>query len=70
MDNYPNITDSDNNLDYKLEMEVIGFFQLDIGEATKIKDEVLTSVSTWKAKASSIGLGRSEQKLMEPAFNL
>lgn len=65
-----NITDSDNSLDYELAMEVIDFFQLDSGEATKIKDEVLASVSNWKAKASSIGLGRSEQKLMEPAFNL
>jgi len=65
-----NITDSDNSLDYELAMTVIDFFQLERGQALKIKDEVLTSVGNWKAKASAVGLSRSEQKLMEPAFNL
>ena len=65
-----NITDSDNSLDYELAMETIDFFQLDRGQAAKIKDEVLASVGNWKAKASAVGISRSEQALMEPAFNL
>lgn len=65
-----NITDSDNRLDYELAMEVIEFFQLDRAQALKIKDEVLASVSHWKSKASTVGLSRNEQKMMEPAFNL
>ena len=65
-----NITDSDNRLDYELAMDVIEFFQLDHGQALKIKDEVHASVGKWRAQASAIGLGRSEQNLMEPAFNL
>ena len=64
-----NITDSDNSLNYELAMEVIDFFQLDNGQATKIKNEVLASVGNWKAKASAVGLGSSEQQLMESAFN-
>jgi hypothetical protein len=51
-------------------MDVIEFFQLDRGQALKIKDEVLASVGKWRAQASAVGLGRSEQNLMEPAFNL
>ena len=65
-----NITDSENRLEYKLAMDVIEFFQLDRWQAEKIKDEVLASVGKWRAQASAIGLGRSEQNLMEPAFNL
>jgi len=65
-----NITDSDSRLDYELAMEVIEFFQLDRAQALKIKGEVLASVSNWKSKASAVGLSRSEQQMMEPAFNL
>ena len=65
-----NITDNDNSLDQNLAMEVIEYFQLNRGQAQKIKDEVLASVANWKAKASAIGLSRSEQKMMQPAFNL
>lgn len=65
-----NITDSENRLEYELAMDVIEFFQLDRWQAEKIKDEVLASVGKWRAQASAIGLGRSEQNLMEPAFNL
>lgn len=65
-----NITDSDNRLDYELAMDVIKFFQLGRVQALKIKDEVLASVGKWRAQASAVGLGRSEQNLMEAAFNL
>lgn len=65
-----NITDNDNRLDYNLAMDVIEFFQLDKKNANKIKDEVLASVSQWKTLATDIGIGRSEQQLMEPAFNV
>ena len=65
-----NISDSDNSLDYNLAMEVIEFFQLDSGQALKIKDKVLTSVANWQLIASAVGISRSEQKMMEPAFNL
>ncbi len=65
-----NINDKDNSLDYELAMEVVDFFQLNSTQARKIKGEVLASVGNWRAKANAVGLGRSEQKLMEPAFNL
>ncbi|MDO8345135.1 MAG: HipA domain-containing protein [Cellvibrio sp.] len=65
-----NITDSDNRLDYNLAMDVIEFFQLDKITANQIKNEVLASVNNWKKVAAEIGISRSEQQLMAPAFNI
>ena len=65
-----NITDSDNRLDYDLAMEVIEFFQLNKTAANKIKDDVLASVSQWEKCATNIGISRSEQQLMQSAFNI
>ncbi len=65
-----NITDSDNSLDYGLAMEVIEFFQLNRGQALKIKDEVLAGVGGWRSKASDVGISRGEQQIMGAAFNL
>lgn len=65
-----NISDNDNSLNYDIALEIIDFFQLDSEHALKIKDEVLASVAKWRSVASAIGIGRSEQKLMEQAFNV
>ena len=65
-----NISDNDNSLNYDIALEVIDFFRLSREQALKIKDEVLTSVAEWRSVANAIGIGRSEQRLMEPAFNL
>lgn len=65
-----NITDNDNRLDYNLAMDVIDFFQLDKKIAAQIKSEVLASVSNWEKVAVDIGISRSEQQLMAPAFNV
>jgi serine/threonine-protein kinase HipA len=64
------ISDDDNSLDYGLAMEVIDFFQLNAVEAQTIKDEVLASVRRWGKAATRVGISRSEQKLMAPAFNV
>ncbi|MCY4361958.1 MAG: HipA domain-containing protein [Gammaproteobacteria bacterium] len=65
-----NISDNDNSLNYDIALEVIDFFQLSREQALKIKDEVLAGVAEWRSVASAIGIGRNEQRLMEPAFNL
>ncbi|NIB39093.1 type II toxin-antitoxin system HipA family toxin [Pseudomaricurvus alkylphenolicus] len=64
------ISDDDNSLDYGLAMEVIDFFQLNAVEAQTIKDKVLASVRRWGKVATRVGISRSEQKLMAPAFNV
>ena len=65
-----NISDNDNSLNYDIALEVIDFFQISKGQAIKIRDEVLASVAEWRPVASAIGIGRNEQRLMDPAFNL
>lgn len=65
-----NISDSDNSLDYALAMSVIDFFQLSARQANEIKNEVIASVSKWRAVAASLMISRSEQERMAPAFNL
>jgi serine/threonine-protein kinase HipA len=46
------------------------FFKLSETEAEAIKNEVLANVSQWETIATEICISRSEQKLMEPAFNV
>lgn len=65
-----NITTDDNSLDYDIALEVIEFFQLDIGEAQAIKKHVLQAVSKWQEVATKVGISRSEQQLMTAAFNV
>lgn len=65
-----NINEDDNSLNYELAMEVIDFFQLVEKDALQIKNEVLESVTRWESVATKIGLGRAEQQLMTPAFNV
>lgn len=64
------ISASDNSLDYDLALDVIEFFQLNRRQASKIKGEVLDSVGNWRGVASDTGISRSEQKMMESAFNI
>jgi serine/threonine-protein kinase HipA len=65
-----NISDDSNSLSYDLAMEVIDFFQLEKTKAESIKNEVLSAVRQWESIAESIGISRSEQQRMEPAFNV
>jgi serine/threonine-protein kinase HipA len=65
-----NITDLSNRLDYNLALEIIDFFQLSKLRAEQIKSEVIHSVGKWQHVANTIGISRSEQLLMAPAFNV
>lgn len=65
-----NISDMDNSLDYELAMAVADFFQLNTTEAERIKNEVITSVRKWRTFAGELGISRSEQERMAPAFNI
>lgn len=65
-----NISDTSNALDYQLAFDVADFFRLTQDDATGIYDEVLMSVKDWKSSAKEFGIGRSEQLLMQDAFNV
>lgn len=63
--------DMDNNaLDFELARSVGEYFRLNDEQMKQILQEVNQAVSNWKEVANSIGIPRSEQLLMEKAFNL
>lgn len=65
-----NITDTSNELDYRLAFDVIDFFRLDRDEATRIYDEVLGAVKSWPRIANQLGISRNEQLAKQEAFNV
>ena len=63
--------DMDNNaLDMELAKSVGEFFRLDNKQMETIIEEVLSSVSQWKAIANRLGISRAEQELMTGAFSI
>jgi len=61
--------DSDNNmLDFDLAKSVGEYFQLTENRMNNIINEVNTVVRKWKTVANELGIPRSEQQIMEPAF--
>ena len=63
--------DMDNNaLDMELAKSVGEFFRLDDKQMETIIEEVLSSVSKWKAIANRLGISRAEQELMRGAFSI
>jgi serine/threonine-protein kinase HipA len=63
--------DIDNNaLDLELAKTVGIYFRLDKARMNQIIDEIRSSVSVWKRLANEIGISRSEQNLMSPAFRI
>ena len=62
--------DVDNNaLDFDLARSAGEFFMLDKCSMDKIITEVRIVVSDWKKQANAIGISKSEQERMTPAFN-
>lgn len=63
--------DMDNNaLDLELAKRVGIYFRLNKVRMNQIIEEVSSSVSGWKRLANEIGITRSEQNLMSPAFRI
>lgn len=65
-----NITESDNQLDFALAMEVADYFRVRPARARSIQQEVRHSVSHWADKAKLLGISRAEQERMAQAFRL
>lgn len=61
--------DIDNNaLDFELAKSVGEYFRLNSSEMDQVLAQVLSSVKQWRGWADKIGIPRSEQELMYPAF--
>lgn len=64
-----NINIDNNALDFELAKSVGLYFRLNEEQMEKIIQEVLLVTKNWKIVAKEIGISRSEQALMENAFN-
>ncbi|MFA5226191.1 MAG: HipA domain-containing protein [Bacteroidales bacterium] len=65
-----NIDMKSNALDFDLARSVGVFFRLTKKQMNVIIDDVLQSVHKWQNIADTIGIPRTEQKLMESVFNM
>jgi serine/threonine-protein kinase HipA len=63
-----NIDTDNNSLDFDLARSVGEFFMLDIPAMDKILTVVKSVVSDWRKYANSIGISKTEQEIMSPAF--
>jgi serine/threonine-protein kinase HipA len=59
-----------NALDFDLALSVGEYFRLNSKQMNQILQEVNTAVSKWKEVATTIGIARNEQLIMQNAFNL
>lgn len=64
-----NIDTNNNNLDFELAKSVGEYFRLNNTQMDIIINQIVTVVIDWKSIATTIGISRAEQKLMEKAFN-
>lgn len=65
-----NIDMENNTLDFDLALSVGEYFRLNSKQMNQILQEVNTAVSKWKEVATTIGIPRNEQLIMQNAFNL
>jgi len=63
-----NIDMDSNTLDFDLARSVGEFFMLDLASMDKIITEIKFIVSDWRKYANSIGIPKTEQERMSPAF--
>jgi serine/threonine-protein kinase HipA len=64
-----NIDTHNNALDFNLAKSVGEYFRLNEKQMDTIIAEVVAVISTWKTEATKIGISKTEQALMENAFN-
>jgi serine/threonine-protein kinase HipA len=63
-----NISEVDSSLSLELALEVASYFRVDDEQARSIIEEVSKAIAQWREVAGSLGISRSEQELMAPAF--
>ncbi len=65
-----NVSVTDNAQDLELAREVASYFRLTAARARVVEEEVLTAVRRWPEAAKKLGLSRTAQLAMAPAFRL
>ena len=64
-----NIDENNNELDFEIAKSVGVHFNLSNNEMNEIIKEISCVVKKWRIIANEIGIPKTEQKLMERAFN-
>lgn len=65
-----NIDEADNSLDYGLVLDTASLYGIDQKRAKGLIEQCKHIVSTWRERATQIGISRSEQNEMEGAFKI
>lgn len=65
-----NIDEADNALDFDLAISSAPYYGIDKSEALSLVKHCKSVCSNWRARASQVGISRSEQETMSPAFNV
>ena len=65
-----NISENDNSLSLELALEVAEYFRLDRKESRSEIVRIKDAVREWPTIAMQLGISRSEQELMRPAFRI
>lgn len=63
-----NISETDNSLDFELARSVAQYFRLKDQQALTIIEQVKSVREDWRTYATTLGISRNEQEMMEPAF--
>jgi len=62
------IDETDNSLDFDLALSVAEYFRLVPTQARAALKSIVEAVQTWRVRAKELGISRSEQDRMAPAF--
>ena len=65
-----NITDTNNELNVELALDVAKYFKLNPEKANSIKNEIITVLKNWKTVAKSTGISNSEIEMTKNAFRI
>lgn len=65
-----NISETDNAQDLELARDVAKLFRVTKARADEVISEVVAAVKRWPAEAKKLGISRSEQERMAPAFQV
>lgn len=65
-----NIDEADNALDFDLAIDTAPYYGIDTSQAAQLVSLCRRVCSTWRDRATRLGLSRTEQELVAPAFGL
>lgn len=65
-----NIDETDNTLDFDLAIDSASYYGVDNAEALSLVKRCKSVCASWNTRAAQLGISRSEQEMMAPAFHV